>query len=56
MTSVFSRRGVPVSFGGVRAVAGVELDIGPGELVAEHEHALPSGPAPLGAAPDKQAG
>jgi branched-chain amino acid transport system ATP-binding protein len=33
MTSVFSARGVSVSFGGVRAVAGVDLDIEPGELV-----------------------
>jgi branched-chain amino acid transport system ATP-binding protein len=33
MTSVFSARGVSVSFGGVRAVAGVDLDIEPGQLV-----------------------
>src|SRR5690349_1642390 len=33
MTSVFRARGVSVSFGGVRAVAGVDLDIEPGELV-----------------------
>lgn len=33
MTSVFSARGVSVSFGGVRAVAGVDLDIEQGELV-----------------------
>ena len=33
MTSVFSARGVSVSFGGVRAVAGVDLDIARGELV-----------------------
>jgi branched-chain amino acid transport system ATP-binding protein len=33
MTSVFSARGVSVSFGGVRAVAGVDLDIGAGQLV-----------------------
>ena len=33
MTSVFSARGVCVSFGGVRAVAGVDLEIEPGELV-----------------------
>jgi branched-chain amino acid transport system ATP-binding protein len=33
MTSVFSARGVSVSFGGVRAVAGVDLDIAPGQLV-----------------------
>src|ERR1700761_621276 len=33
MTSVFSARGVSVSFGGVRAVAGVDLEIEAGELV-----------------------
>jgi branched-chain amino acid transport system ATP-binding protein len=33
MTSVFRARGVSVSFGGVRAVAGVDLEIEPGELV-----------------------
>ena len=33
MTSVFSARGVSVSFGGVRAVTGVDLDIQQGELV-----------------------
>ena len=33
MTSVFSARGVSVSFGGVRAVAGVDMDIEQGELV-----------------------
>jgi branched-chain amino acid transport system ATP-binding protein len=33
MTSVFSARGVSVSFGGVRALAGVDLDIEPGQLV-----------------------
>ncbi len=33
MTSVFSAAGVQVSFGGVRAVAGVDLEIAPGELV-----------------------
>jgi ABC-type branched-subunit amino acid transport system ATPase component len=33
MTSVFRARGVSVSFGGVRAVAGVDLEIGSGELV-----------------------
>jgi branched-chain amino acid transport system ATP-binding protein len=33
MTSVFSARGVSVSFGGVRAVAGVDLDIEAGQLV-----------------------
>jgi branched-chain amino acid transport system ATP-binding protein len=33
MTSVFSARGVSVSFGGVRAVAGVDLDIERGQLV-----------------------
>src|ERR1700749_1643418 len=33
MTSVFRARGVSVSFGGVRAVAGVDLEIGAGELV-----------------------
>lgn len=33
MTSVLSARGVSVSFGGVRAVAGVDLDIESGELV-----------------------
>jgi branched-chain amino acid transport system ATP-binding protein len=33
MTSVFSARGVSVSFGGVRAVAGVDLDIESGQLV-----------------------
>jgi ABC-type branched-subunit amino acid transport system ATPase component len=33
MTPVFSARGVSVSFGGVRAVAGVDLDIEPGQLV-----------------------
>ena len=33
MTSVFSACGVSVSFGGVQAVAGVDLDIEPGELV-----------------------
>jgi branched-chain amino acid transport system ATP-binding protein len=34
MTSVFRARGVSVSFGGVRAVAGVDLEISSGELVA----------------------
>jgi ABC-type branched-subunit amino acid transport system ATPase component len=33
MTSVFRARGVSVSFGGVRAVAGVDLEIEAGELV-----------------------
>src|ERR1700729_3989400 len=33
MTSVFRARGVSVSFGGVRAVAGGDLEIGAGELV-----------------------
>ena len=33
MTSVFRARGVSVSFGGVRAVAGVDLEIESGELV-----------------------
>src|SRR6202008_2228998 len=33
MTSVFRARGVSVSFGGVRAVAGVDLEIADGELV-----------------------
>ena len=33
MTSVFNARGVSVSFGGVRAVAGVDLEIEEGELV-----------------------
>ncbi|MGH3252615.1 MAG: ATP-binding cassette domain-containing protein, partial [Trebonia sp.] len=33
MTSVFRARGVSVSFGGVRAVAGVDLEIAAGELV-----------------------
>jgi len=33
MSSVFRARGVSVSFGGVRAVAGVDLEIGAGELV-----------------------
>jgi branched-chain amino acid transport system ATP-binding protein len=33
MTAVFRAAGVQVSFGGVRAVAGVDLDIEPGELV-----------------------
>ena len=33
MTSVFRARGVSVSFGGVRAVAGVDLEIQEGELV-----------------------
>src|ERR1700689_2541805 len=33
MTSVFNARGVSVSFGGVRAVAGVDLEIESGELV-----------------------
>ena len=33
MTSVFRARGVSVSFGGVRAVAGVDLEIHEGELV-----------------------
>jgi len=33
MTSVFSARGVSVSFGGVRALAGVDLDIESGQLV-----------------------
>jgi ABC-type branched-subunit amino acid transport system ATPase component len=33
MTSVFRARGVSVSFGGVRAVAGVDLEIEEGELV-----------------------
>jgi branched-chain amino acid transport system ATP-binding protein len=33
MTSVFRARGVSVSFGGVRAVAGVDLEISEGELV-----------------------
>jgi len=33
MTSVFQARGVSVSFGGVRAVAGVDLEIQAGELV-----------------------
>jgi branched-chain amino acid transport system ATP-binding protein len=33
MTSVFQARGVSVSFGGVRAVAGVDLEIRAGELV-----------------------
>jgi branched-chain amino acid transport system ATP-binding protein len=33
MTSVFSARGVSVSFGGVRAVAGVDMDIESGQLV-----------------------
>jgi branched-chain amino acid transport system ATP-binding protein len=33
MTSVFSARGVSVSFGGVRALTGVDLDIEPGQLV-----------------------
>jgi branched-chain amino acid transport system ATP-binding protein len=33
MTSVFRAQGVSVSFGGVRAVAGVDMEIGSGELV-----------------------
>jgi branched-chain amino acid transport system ATP-binding protein len=33
MTSVFRARGVSVSFGGVRAVAGIDLEIEAGELV-----------------------
>jgi branched-chain amino acid transport system ATP-binding protein len=33
MTSVFRAQGVSVSFGGVRAVAGVDMEIEPGELV-----------------------
>jgi len=33
MTSVFRARGVSVSFGGVRAVAGVDLELEAGELV-----------------------
>jgi branched-chain amino acid transport system ATP-binding protein len=33
MTSVFRARGVSVSFGGVRAVAGVDMEIEAGELV-----------------------
>jgi branched-chain amino acid transport system ATP-binding protein len=33
MTSVFRAHGVSVSFGGVRAVAGVDMEIEPGELV-----------------------
>ena len=33
MTSVLSARGVSVSFGGVRAVVDVDLDVEPGELV-----------------------
>jgi branched-chain amino acid transport system ATP-binding protein len=33
MTSVFRAQGVSVSFGGVRAVAGVDLEIADGELV-----------------------
>jgi len=33
MTSVFRALGVSVSFGGVRAVAGVDMEIEPGELV-----------------------
>jgi branched-chain amino acid transport system ATP-binding protein len=33
MTSVFRATGVQVNFGGVRAVAGVDLEISPGELV-----------------------
>jgi branched-chain amino acid transport system ATP-binding protein len=33
MTSVFRASGVSVSFGGVQAVAGVDLEIEPGELV-----------------------
>jgi branched-chain amino acid transport system ATP-binding protein len=33
MTSVFRARGVSVSFGGVRAVVGVDLEISSGELV-----------------------
>src|SRR5580658_6838630 len=32
-SAVFRARGVSVSFGGVRAVAGVDLEIEPGELV-----------------------
>jgi branched-chain amino acid transport system ATP-binding protein len=33
MTAVFSARGVSVSFGGVRALAGVDLDVEAGQLV-----------------------
>src|SRR6476660_7212680 len=33
MTSVFRARGVSVSFGGVRAVAGVDLELEAGQLV-----------------------
>jgi branched-chain amino acid transport system ATP-binding protein len=33
MTTVLAARGVSVSFGGVRALVGVDLDVNPGELV-----------------------